>query len=138
MSPFFQPLAFSSVNQSRPPAVPYAPSPTESARKSLFWGWWLVGGACVLAVVPFFGMLAWFIGPPLILAAFVLSIIAMSKGRTGGGVALLLFTLIVAPATIVLAPIISTFIGATVTSETSKPQSPDALRNLPGTPEAGN
>lgn len=83
-------------------------------------------------------MLAWFIGPPLILAAFVLSIIAMSKGRTGGGVALLLFTLIVAPATIVLAPIISTFIGATVTSETSKPQSPDALRNLPGTPEAGN
>lgn len=121
-----------------PPAIPYQTNSADSAGKSLVWGWWLIVGACLLAIVPLFGMLAWFIGPPLILAAFVLSIIAMSKGRTGGGVALLLFTIIVAPATIVFAPIITTIIGAAAASDASKPHAPETIRALPGAAESGN
>lgn len=122
------------MNAYPPTNPPNRENPMESARKSLVWGWCLVGGGCVLALVPFLGMLAWFIGPPLVLAGLVLSIIAMSKGRTGGGVALLLFTLIVAPATLIFAPIISSIIGASAAGGTTKPlpeQLPEPLQNLP-------
>lgn len=121
-----------------PPAIPYQTNSADSAGKSLVWGWWLIVGACILAIVPLFGMLAWIIGPPLIVAAFVLSIIAMSKGRIGGGVVLLLFTIIVAPATIVFAPIITTLIGAAAASDASKPQTPEAPLSAPGTVEQRN
>lgn len=104
-----------------PTSAPNPENPMASARKSLVWGWCLVGGACALAIVPFIGMFAWFIGPPLIVAGFVLSIIAMCKGRTGGGVVLLLFSMIVAPVTIIFAPIISSFIGAAAASGVAQP-----------------
>lgn len=106
--------------------------PVDSARNSLVWGWWLVGGACVLAILPFFGMLAWFIGPPLIVAAFVLSIVAMSKGRTGSGVALLLFSITAAPATILFAPIISGLLYSSVMAPKTPPTIPGIESGFPG------
>lgn len=119
-------------------AAPYQENPMHSARRSLVWGWCLVGGAFVLAIVPFIGVFAWFIGPPLILAGFVLSIIAMSKGRTGGGVVLLLFSIIVAPVTIIFAPVIASVIGmAAAASEVVKPV-PENSGVEPGSPESGN
>jgi len=54
----------------------------------------LLAWAMFLIPVPFSGV---FIGWPLNLVAFVLSIVVMSKGNTKGGIILLLMTLIVSP-----------------------------------------
>lgn len=81
------------------------------ARQCLVWGWALIVGVCLLALIPFVGMLAWFIGPPLMIAALVLAIIAMTKGSTGGGVVLLIFSLTIAPVTFMLAPIVAAMLG---------------------------
>jgi hypothetical protein len=42
----------------------------------------------------------------LVLAGFILAVVAISKGRTGGGVALLLFSIIVAPLVMFFVPIL--------------------------------
>ncbi|MES2660843.1 MAG: hypothetical protein V4689_19615 [Verrucomicrobiota bacterium] len=90
----------------------YPEHPLESARKCLFWGWCVVGGGCVLALIPFLGILAWFITGPLVLTGFVLAIISIAKGRTVGGIFLLLFSIFVAPITLFVGPIVSSLLGA--------------------------
>lgn len=100
--------------------MPMEPA-SNHARQCLVWGWALIVGVCVLALIPFIGMLAWFIGPPLMIAALVLAIIAMTKGRTGGGIVLLLFSLTIAPVTFVLAPFVAALLGgAAVNASQSK------------------
>jgi hypothetical protein len=102
-----------------PPSQPpypytYPEHPLESARRCLIWGWWLIGGGCLFALIPFIGLITWVVGGPLIIAALILAIIAISKGRTGGGVALLLFSIVIAPFAIALGPIVVGLISSTV------------------------
>ncbi|WP_193213314.1 hypothetical protein [Luteolibacter marinus] len=107
------------------PAGGFDPS-LRHAGQCLLWGWILIGGACVMALVPIVGFLAWIIGPPLIVAGFVLAVIAMTKGRTGGGIGLLLFSLVVAPATLLFAPIVVTMIGGAAASAAGAGKLPKA------------
>ncbi len=108
----------------------YADSPLESAGKCLVWGWCLVGGGCLLALVPILGMLVWFIATPLVITGFVLAIVSIVKGRTTGGVFLLLFSMFVAPFTLLLGPIISSLLGAAAATPKTPPPS------LPGFSES--
>ena len=48
---------------------------------------------------------------PILLVAFILSIIVLARGGTGSGLLLLLFTIVIAPIFIFCAPFISTALG---------------------------
>ncbi len=98
--------------QPQPDGLAYPESPLESARKCLVWGWCLVGGGCLIGLIPFIGMLVWFIAPPLVVTGFVLAIVSIAKGRTAGGICLLLFSMFVAPLTLIVGPILSALLGA--------------------------
>jgi hypothetical protein len=104
---------------------PYAEHPLETARKCLFWGWCLVGGGCLFAMIPFWGILSWLIFLPLEITGFVLAVISIAKGRIAGGICLLLFSILVLPITMIVTPIISSLFGAAAIA----PQSPSP--NLP-------
>ena len=93
-----------------------------------------------LAFVPFFGAAVWLIAGPLLLVAFVLSIVSMS--RSGRGLGLLFFTLIVAPVAIVAGPFIGTALfGLSVASTAPFVKVPEktkaaVVREIPKGPEA--
>lgn len=70
------------------------------------------GGNCLLSIVPLLGVVVWVIGGPVLLAAFVLSIVAIAQGRATGGVLLLLFSVTLAPLAVFLGPILATFLLA--------------------------
>jgi hypothetical protein len=55
----------------------------------------------------------------------MLAIVSIAKGRTAGGICLLIFTLFVAPFTLLLGPIISSLLGVAATADVS----PHPLRN---------
>jgi hypothetical protein len=98
-----------------------------------------VGGGCVLALIPFFGLVTWFIAGPLILSGLVLAIVTIVKGRTTGGIFLMLFSLFVAPAVLVLGPIVAAFAGVAALGEPLPPAppgssiAPSALSSAPTT-----
>ena len=69
--------------------------------------WAVLIVACVLAAIPFLGFAAWAICGPLLLVAFILSIVVLAKGGVSEGLVLLLGTLIVAPVLIVTAPFLT-------------------------------
>lgn len=79
--------------------------------------WIIIGVTCFIALIPAIGLLTWFIAIPVLLATFVLGIIAITKGGTLQGVLILLVSLIVAPAYLLIAPMASTFIFAMVFGE---------------------
>ena len=74
--------------------------------------WIIIGVTCFVALIPAIGLLTWFIAIPVLLATFALGIIAITKGGTLQGVLILLVSLIVAPAYLLIAPMLSTFIYA--------------------------
>ena len=101
----------------------YPDASLANARSCLIWGWSLVGGGCVIALIPLVGLLNFIIGPPLIMAGFILAIVAITKGRTGGGVALMLFSIIVAPLFMFLGQLVSLLgFGAAASSPTGSPK----------------
>ena len=79
--------------------------------------WIIIGVTCFIALIPAIGLLTWFIAIPVLLATFVLGIIAITKGGTLQGVLILLVSLIIAPAYLLIAPMASTFIFAMVFGE---------------------
>ena len=79
--------------------------------------WIIIGVTCFIALIPAIGLLTWFIAIPVLLATFVLGIIAITKGGTLQGVLILLVSLIVAPAYLLITPMASTFIFAMVFGE---------------------
>lgn len=83
-----------------------------------------------LAFVPFFGAAVWLIAAPLLFVAFILAIVAMS--RTGKGIGLLFFILIIAPCAIVAGPFIGTAVfGLTVSSAVPFVKLPHKAANAP-------
>lgn len=79
--------------------------------------WIIIGVTCFIALIPAIGLLTWFIAIPVLLATFVLGIIAITKGGTLQGVFILLVSVIVAPVYLLIAPMASTFIFAMVFGE---------------------
>lgn len=100
----------------------YPEHPLETARKCLFWGWCLVGGGCLFAMIPFLGILSWFIFFPLEITGFILAVISIAKGRIAGGICLLLFSILVLPITMIVTPIISSLAGIAATAPHAPPQ----------------
>ncbi len=116
-----------SVASTDPTSIAAAGLQLESARQCLFWGWILVGGGCVISLIPFIGLVTWFIGPPLIVVGFVLAIIGIAKGRTAGGICLLLFSIFVAPFALFLGPVIASFLGLAAAAKSVPQPSPDSF-----------
>lgn len=93
-----------------------------------------------LACVPVFGAGVWFIALPLLFVALILAVISMS--RSGQGLGILFFTLIVAPAVIIAAPFVgSSVFGLSVASAVPFLKIPAAekkiaLREVPTGPQA--
>ncbi len=84
---------------------------------------------CGLAFIPLIGFLAWIIAVPMLIAAFVLSIITMSRGGTMAGIVLLMFS-VCAPVVITFAPLIGTALGlgalgAATAATTHSPPTPE-------------
>jgi hypothetical protein len=59
-------------------------------------------------MIPGVGFIAWLIGAPVLLVSLICGIVAISKGASLQGVLILLFTLIIAPIIMFVAPIITT------------------------------
>lgn len=93
-----------------------------SEDKSGSTGWFLVLIACAVSLIPLFGFAAWFLSGPLLLAAFILSIVSMSRGN--GGVGLLLTSAFAAPAFILCAPFISLAVFGAAIGTTAAVASP--------------
>lgn len=74
-------------------------------------GWILLFLTCGLSLIPFFGFASWIIAGPMLIAAFVLAIVVLSRGGTGSGILLLLFSVVIAPVFILCAPFITTALG---------------------------
>jgi len=97
------------AHSNRPESVVYVQqaNQTNTANKAISAGWWVLIFGFVVACIPLLGMLAWFLGAFLCLAAFILAIIGMANGRIGGGIFLLCGALIGAPLAYVVTPLIS-------------------------------
>lgn len=76
--------------------------------------WILLGLSCGGAIIPGLGFAVWLIAAPVLIAAFVMSILLMNKGRAAQGVIILILSLIVAPTFILFAPMFSTLTAAAV------------------------
>jgi hypothetical protein len=70
--------------------------------------WCLLILTCLISMIPGVGFIAWLIGAPVLLVSLVCGIVAISKGASLQGVLILLFTLIIAPIIMFVAPIITT------------------------------
>ena len=75
---------------------------------------------CLIALIPAVGLLTWFIAFPVLVATFVLGIIALTRGGTLQGVLILLVSVIAAPVFLLIAPMASTFIFAMVFGDVSE------------------
>lgn len=87
-------------------------------------GWILVLVTCALSVIPVLGFAAWIIAFPMLLAAFILSIVAMAGGRVVSGLFLLLASAVGAPFFVAWAPFIATAMGIAATVAKSPPAQP--------------
>ena len=106
-------------------------------------GWFLVLVACAISIIPVFGFAAWVLSMPMLLAAFILAIVSLSRGS--GGLFLLLMSCFGAPIFILFAPFISTAIFGKATAAHSTAGSfPESVGefaqrvrgNIPLTPKA--
>jgi hypothetical protein len=82
--------------------------------------WVLICIACAAALIPGIGFVMWIVGIPVLLVTFILGIVAISKGSTGSGVAILLTSLIVAPAVLMVGPLVTTSMFMKAADDASK------------------
>lgn len=73
--------------------------------------WILMAVVAVIALIPVLGFASWFIAGPMMLIAFIMTILVFSKGGVGHGLALLGCQLIVMPLVVILGPFISSAFG---------------------------
>ena len=95
-------------------------TPTADYSATARTGWILLGLTCGISLIPIFGFGAWLIAGPMLIAAFVLAIVVLSRGGTGHGILLLLCSVVVAPVFVFFAPLISTAIGVGGASATAR------------------
>ena len=94
-------------------------------------GWIVIFLTCGLSLIPVFGFGAWLIAGPMLLVAFILSIVVLARGGTFSGLLLLLFTIIIAPVFIFCAPFVSTALGISKTNTAATPKSPATNHSTP-------
>ncbi|MEO8615469.1 MAG: hypothetical protein ABI600_10030 [Luteolibacter sp.] len=73
--------------------------------------WILMAVVAVIALIPILGFASWFIVGPMMLVAFIMTVMVFSKGGVGHGLALLSCQLIVMPIVVILGPFISSALG---------------------------
>jgi hypothetical protein len=100
---------------------------TANLRKSggpVLASWVMIGVTCLVALIPGIGFLTWIIAAPILFITLVLGIVALNKGATTQGILILISSIIVAPAFLILAPIVTTVIAtgaAASAASTTKP-----------------
>ena len=117
-----------------------APNPPRESNSASIAAWILLVLACIGACIPGLGFGVWIIIVPILLITLILGIIAISKGSTWNGVWIILASLIVVPAFVVLAPIVSTALAigaAQDSSNASSDASPSSVTTIQK-PEATN
>ena len=73
--------------------------------------WILLLLTCGLSLIPVFGFASWLIAAPMLIAAFALAIVVLSRGGTGQGILLLLCSAVIAPVFVFCAPFLATALG---------------------------
>jgi hypothetical protein len=117
--PVAQPVQTSQIAQPQPPQQQAAPQNTPSDPKKLILASWImIGAICLVALIPGFGFLTWLIAFPVLLATLIMGILTLRKGSKLQGVSILLVSLIVAPAFLLLAPLVTT-LGAVAVAGSS-------------------
>ena len=79
--------------------------------------WIILGLLCFVAMIPAIGLLTWFVAIPILVITFIIGIVVLSKGGTLSGVLILLASLIVVPAFVMIAPVVSTTVFAAFAAE---------------------
>jgi hypothetical protein len=100
---------------------PSPPSYAAAARS----GWIILFITCGISIIPVFGFSSWLIGGPLLLAAFIVSVVVLSQGGTLQGILLLLCSGVVAPIFIFFAPILMTLLGVGAVTNVSTELEPN-------------
>lgn len=70
--------------------------------------WVLLILLALFASIPFIGLASWLVAIPVLLIPFVFSIVILMSGRTVAGILILIFTVVVLPLYILIAPLVST------------------------------
>jgi hypothetical protein len=115
--PVAQHVQTSQMSQPQPQQA--VPQNTPSDPKNLILASWImIGAICLVALIPGFGFLTWLIAFPVLLATLIMGILTLRKGRKLQGVSILLVSLIVTPAFLLLAPLVTT-LGAVAVAGSS-------------------
>lgn len=99
------------------------PRPESAARSA----WILLAITFAIACIPLVGFMTWLIAGPVLFVCFILSIVTLSRGSTGQGIILLIFTLIGAPAAILIIPFLGLGAGAALASPLVPKPTPQAI-----------
>lgn len=70
--------------------------------------WVLLILLALFASIPFVGLVSWLVAVPVLLIPFVFSIVILMSGRTVAGILILIFTVVIVPLYILIAPLVST------------------------------
>jgi DNA-directed RNA polymerase subunit RPC12/RpoP len=72
----------------------------------------LIGGVCLLSLIPVLGFLSWIIASPVLFITSIMGIVTLAKGGAAEGALILLASLIAAPIFVLVAPFVSSFLVA--------------------------
>jgi uncharacterized protein DUF4339 len=89
------------------PIVESPASPGKPYKTMALIGWILLGVTLVISFIPILGCGSWILVWPVAVAAIILGIMAITRGGTGQGIALIIASIVLVPVALI-APIIST------------------------------
>jgi hypothetical protein len=96
---------------SNPPENSAPQRSDKESRNLITASWALIGFVMLLSLVPFLGFASWLIATPVLFITLIMGILILSRGGTMPGLLILLTSLIFAPAFIMIAPFVSSFLG---------------------------
>lgn len=95
----------------------FQPNNQRASNSAAIASWVLLIFACIGSLVPGLGFAVWLIIVPILLITLVLGILAINRGSAFQGVIIILMSLIVVPAFVFCAPIISTVVAIGAASD---------------------
>jgi len=81
--------------------------------------WVLIFLTCGIAAIPFLGFISYLLAWLFLVPAFILSIVVMAKGGILEGITTLVFSVIIAPIFVVIAPFIASSLAMNSIEESS-------------------
>ncbi len=97
-------------------------------------GWILICITCGVSLIPFLGFGAWLLAIPLLLVAFILAIVVLSRGGTAEGLLLLFASFLGAPLFIAIAPFVSVGFVAGLSSHSPTLSAHESSRGVDSSP----